>query len=373
MKSRFSLDETVREARARTGVPAVAAGLSIGGRTSFAADGVCALGSGERVRVDTPFRIASISKTFTAALAAETLPLDDDIRARLSHTAGWRCESPTPLPEQAQGLWSYSNAGFWAVGDAVVHATQLPFAEAMRTHVLEPLGLGATGYEEPGQPARGHVQSGKTGHRLVAVDDYPLARRPSGGLWSTVADLVVYGRRALQGWPVLHEPVVDALGGRYGLGWWVRTLDDGTTAFDHEGSVAGYQSLLLLVPERELVLAVLTNSWRGSGLIRRVVETLRLLPAEPEADGNGVGASVEGTYAVDGVCARVERGQQSLTVAVDEPDPVTGAPATTTVHARPLGGGVYGYARGRLMSHRLDFPRAGVARIGWIALPKIDG
>jgi CubicO group peptidase (beta-lactamase class C family) len=372
MKSRFSLDETVREARARTGVPGVAAGLSIGGRTSFAADGLCALGSSGRVRVDTPFRIASISKTFTAALAAETLPLDDHVRARLSHTAGWRCERPTPLPEQAQGLWSYSNAGFWAVGDAVAAAAELPFGEAMRTHVLEPVGLGATGFDEPAQPARGHVQAGKTGHRLVAADDYPMERWPSGGLWSTVADLVVYGRHALRAWPVLHEPVADALGGRYGLGWWVRPLADGTTALDHEGSVAGYQSLLLLVPERELVLAVLTNSWRGSGLVRRVVETLGLLPEEREDAGREASASVDGTYAIDGVTARVERGQQSLTVALDEPDPVTGAPATTTVHARPLGGGVYGYARGRLMSHRLDFPRDGVARIAWIALPKIE-
>ena len=38
---------------------------------------------------------------------------------------------------------------------------------------------------------------------------------------------------------------------------------------------------------------------------------------------------------------------------------------------RPLGGGVYGFARGRLMGHRLDFPRENVARIGWIAMPRI--
>jgi hypothetical protein len=58
-------------------------------------------------------------------------------------------------------------------------------------------------------------------------------------------------------------------------------------------------------------------------------------------------------------------------VTEDEPDPVTGARLTTTVAARPLGGGVYGFARGRLMGHRLDFPREGIARIGWIAMPRI--
>src|SRR5262245_5838104 len=164
MKSAFSLEEAVREAHARTGVPGVAAALSIGGRSSFAAEGVLVLGETERVRVDTPFRIASVSKSFTATVAAETVGLDSDIRAWLSHTAGLRAESYDLLPEQTDGLWSYSNAGYWSVGEAVADASAVPFDEAMRTHVLEPLGLSATGYAEPAGPARGHVQEGETGH-----------------------------------------------------------------------------------------------------------------------------------------------------------------------------------------------------------------
>jgi CubicO group peptidase (beta-lactamase class C family) len=371
MKSAFSLEEAVREAHARTGVPGVAAALSIGGRTSFAAEGVCALGAEERVRVDTPFRIASISKSFTAAVAAETVGLDADIRAWLSHTAGLRPESYDLLPEEADGLWSYSNAGYWSVGEAVADAASLPFEEAVRTHVLEPLGLSGTGYDEPAAPARGHVQEGETGHRPVLVDAYARGRRPSGGLWSTVADLAVYGRAHLEGYAELHEPAARALGARYALGWWERELADGTIALDHEGSAAGYQTLLLLVPERELVLAVLTNSWRGSGLVRRVVEKLGLVPAEP-GGAPDVDPSVAGSYALDDVEATIAVDDDALVVTLSEPDPVTGAPMTTRTAARPLGDGVYGYARGRLMSHRLDFPRAGVARIGWLAMPRVE-
>jgi CubicO group peptidase (beta-lactamase class C family) len=367
MKSRFSLDETIREARARTGVPGVAAGLSIGGETSVAADGVLALGATDRVRVDTPFRIASISKSFTAALAAETAGLTGDVRGWLSHTAGIRCESLAPLPPGCEGLWSYSNAGYWAAGEAAAQLADMPFSEAMRSVVLEPLGLRSTGYDEPPACARGHVQEGRTGHRAVLADAYAIERRPSGGLWSTVADLLVYGRAHLRGYEQLHEPVAQALGGRYAYGWWVRPLADGTTALDHEGSVAGYQTLLLLVPERELVLVVLTNSWRGSGLARRVVEQLGLLPADSDA-GVVVDRSVSGRYEIDDVTATVSVTPSALSVTEDEPDPVTGARLTTTVAARPLGGGVYGFARGRLMGHRLDFPRDGVARIGWIAM-----
>ena len=42
------------------------------------------------------------------------------------------------------------------------------------------------------------------------------------------------------------------------------------------------------------------------------------------------------------------------------------------MRAKPIGGGVYGYAGGGLMSHRLDFPRPGIGRIGWLALPRIE-
>ena len=116
MNTGFGLEEAVREARERTGVPGVAAGLQVGGERTFAADGVLALDGESPVRVDSPFRIASISKPFTATLAAACLPLDGGLGALLSHTAGLRCESAEPLPAAAEGLFSYSNAGFWEVG-----------------------------------------------------------------------------------------------------------------------------------------------------------------------------------------------------------------------------------------------------------------
>src|SRR5215831_10687031 len=109
------LAEIVREARARSGVPAVAAGLLVGGRSELAADGP--------VDVETPFRIASITKWFTASLAALLLDLDAPSAAAgasvgrlLSHTADLRPNSRELLPEQCRGLWSYSNAGFVLAG-----------------------------------------------------------------------------------------------------------------------------------------------------------------------------------------------------------------------------------------------------------------
>jgi CubicO group peptidase (beta-lactamase class C family) len=367
MNTGFGLERAVREAREKTGVPGVAAGLLLNGETVFAADGVLELGRNEAVRPETPFRIASITKPFTATLCAASVGLDERLPALLSHTAGLRCESTQPLPQEAIGLWSYSNAGYWEAAAAC----GAPFDAAMATHVLEPLDLAATGFAEPESPARGHVQGGESGHRAVSVDSYPAARWPSGGLWSTVGDLLRFAAYHLDGAPTeLHEPRGNALGARYALGWWVREHADGTTTLDHEGSVAGYQSLLLLVPARSLALAVLTNSWRGSGLVRRVVDALGLLP-------HPVGAvsardDIAGAYALDGAEATVETTGDGVVISEAETDPVTGTRQSLRYPARPIGDDVYGFARGTLMSHRLDFPRPGLARIAWVVLPRVE-
>jgi CubicO group peptidase (beta-lactamase class C family) len=330
------------------------------------------------VLAETPFRVASISKPFTASLALLCLPLDERLAALLSHTAGLRPESAAPLPSEARGLFSYSNAAYWQAGEACARACGGSFERAMRSRLLEPLGLAATGYDEPAAPARGHVQEGETGHRAVPRDAYPVARRASGGLWSTVHDLLAFaahhlgapGPLPLETRAAMREPRSQALGGGYGLGWWRREAD-GRVTVEHEGSVAGYQSLLLLVPAEGLALAVLTNSWRGSGLIRRVVEHLGLALAPAAAPGGVAPEAVAGRYGRDGVEVAVAAADDGLVVEETEPDPVTGAPTATRYPARPLGRGVYGFAHGTLMSHRLDFPRPGVARVGWVAMPKV--
>jgi len=309
-------------------VPDVAAALHADGRTEVA-------GAAAR-----PFRIASITKSFTATALSEAGLLDDERRALLSHTAGLRSDSLEPLPEACTGLWSYSNAGYRRAGAAFDD-----YSAAVQELVLDPLGLRSTGFETPDGAAIGHQPEGM-------VDDlsYPVERRPGGGLWSTVGDLVEYGLAHCERWPELKEPVVDALGARYALGWWVR---DGVV--DHEGSVGGYQSLLLLVPAERIVLAMLTNSWRGSSVIRRVVDDIRLSPALRQATDV---QPQDGVYRLDDLEATVKNGR----IVEREKDPVTG----DVVERR------YPHsADATLMSWRTDFPRDDVARIGWTALPRV--
>ena len=344
------LGEIVREARSRTGVPAVAAGLFVNCSVELVASGP--------VDIETPFRVASISKWFTASLVSACGALDDETRRLLSHTANLRSEVAEPLPEACQGLWSYANSGYWAAGEACAAATGMSFPDAMREAILEPLGLTATSYEEPPGAAGGHLQDGATGHRPAGSPVYSAQRFPSGGIWSTVGDLLRFAEHQFDDPYGLQEPQAAALGAEYCLGCWRRELGGGRVAFDHEGSVAGFQSLLLIVPEERLALAVLTNSWRGSGLIRRVLKGLDLIPSNTVLL-TPPGPIEAGRYALGSVSAEV----RDDWVTADETDPLTGAAARRKYRVS---------FDAELMSHRVDFPRPGVARVGWVALPRVS-
>ena len=361
----WELAEIVREARSRTGVPAVTAGLFADGSVELAADGP--------VDVETPFRVASVTKWFTASLAGLVLDLDENARVRqlLSHMADLRPSGSELLPEACRGLWSYSNSGFVLAGRETEAAAGTTFSDAVGERLLEPLGLAATSFDEPPGAAEGHVQEGATGQRPAGHPDYPVQRRAAGGLWSTVGDLLRFAEHQFDDPYGLQTPQAQALGAEYCLGCWRRELEGGRVAFDHEGSVGGFQSLLLIVPAERLALVVLTNSWRGSGAIRRVVKGLGLIPASNRLLLSPTGPIETGRYALDDAEAVVEAIGAGWRVTEAEDDPLTGGRIERGPFAvEPLGGGVYGFAGGLLMGHRVDFPRPGVARVGWTAMPR---
>ena len=111
------LGEWAAEARERWSVPGIAVGLLYDRETMFAADGVCELGGEQQVMPETAFRIASITKPFTATLALSLaqeglLALDEPpagsrveatIRQLLSHQGGLACEWPPALEELGKG------------------------------------------------------------------------------------------------------------------------------------------------------------------------------------------------------------------------------------------------------------------------------
>jgi CubicO group peptidase (beta-lactamase class C family) len=187
---------------------------------------------------DTVFRIASMSKSFTASalllLRDEgKLALDDPAQLYVPELAGWAPATPDaplvtirhlmtmtagfptddPWGDRQQGLplgafsrllaagvsvnwvpgtrFEYSNLGYAILGLVVTAASGMPYADYVRSRLLEPLGMTRTGFEASQFPADGLAlgyRRGPAGWEDVPFDPYG-AFAPMGGIFSSVRDL----------------------------------------------------------------------------------------------------------------------------------------------------------------------------------------
>jgi CubicO group peptidase (beta-lactamase class C family) len=414
-----SLDGACAEALGRWGVPGAVVGVLAGGETDVRAYGTADRDSGAAVGPDTSFRVASITKPFTATLAVllagegrlaldEPVPLalpNDGVTLAqlLSHTGGFAGEAGD-LARYGDGddaleravaeigslrrfvapgeAWSYCNAGFWAAGLLCARAAGTTYEDALRTYVLEPLGLRETGFGEP--EARGHAQPalGETRHDPAPPVPYPRARRPGGGLVSTASDLLRFAAFQLEDTRVaaLRRPLTETAGGRYGLGLFAESAGD-VELWGHFGTYGGFQTLLVLAPGRDAAFVILTNGTGGDAVRREVADALvaelfgvrRESPPTVELDPGELSARA-GRYESDELAADVAVGGSGLLVDLAERDPHGAEARLPTLDARPVGEGVFAIVGGQWADDRFDFhPRHGpprFLRIGGMLIPR---
>jgi CubicO group peptidase (beta-lactamase class C family) len=414
-----SRDGACAEALARWGVPGAVVGVLAGGRAEVHAYGTADRETGAPVRSDTSFRVASITKPFTATLAVlladegrlaldEPVPLalpNDGVTLAhlLSHTGGFAGEAGD-LARYGDGddaldravaelgalrrlvapgeAWSYCNAGFWAAGLLCARAAGTTYEEALRTYVLDPLGLDETGFGEP--DARGHAQPafGEARHDPAPPVPYPRARRPGGGLVSTASDLLRFAAFQLEDprVAVLRRPLTETPGGRYGLGLFAESVG-GVELWSHPGTYGGFQTLLGLAPARDTAFVILTNGTGGDAVRREVADALaaellgvrREPPPTVGLDPEALAARA-GRYESGELTADVAVGGSGLLVDLVERDPHGAEARLPTLDARPVGEGAFAIVGGQWADDRFDFhPRHGpprFLRIGSMLVPR---
>jgi len=275
---------------------------------------------------DTKFRIGSTTKQFTAALVLTLVeegkidldgevrdylptypsPQGQQVRIRhlLSHTSG--IPSYTTPEFMSNGVrdpfdvaslvkefsdrdllfepgerWSYSNSNYILLGAIVESVTGERYEDALRTRVLDPLGLQNTGYEHNSdileRQAAGYVKTWGGYSRALYLDTgVPYA---AGMLYSTVEDLfrwdqALYGVGPFQESdtkdvmfsphaPVPAELVAEGLPPWYGFGVFVGKIALGTDSVmvtQHGGSIFGFRSGFWRMPNERNTIIVLDNS-----------------------------------------------------------------------------------------------------------------
>ena len=318
----------IEAARRETGAPGMAAAVWRDGRiVARLAAGERVRGSGVPVRAEDPFHLGSITKPFTATLAARlvergTLSWDDTIgdwlgpaiRVRaeyrdvtlaelLSHRGGLSA-SPHPnevarlagvhdpaeqhlavaglmlaLPPAAvpRRTYLYSNFSYVVAAAIIERATGRPYEALLREEVLAPLGLASAGFGAPGSGGRvidapwGHDGRGPIRPDSVRADNSPFLR-PAGGLHMSMADLARFGADQLLG-ERGRGRLLTAASYRFlhapataDRGMW--GIGRGGEIF-HDGTNLRWFALLRVIPAERLVIAIAANSAGDEDRTRR--------------------------------------------------------------------------------------------------------
>lgn len=285
--------------------------------------GVRSLATQEPLTPESLFHMASISKPFVATAImqlAEAGKLDLDatvqtylpyfrlagdgseaitIRQLLSHTAGmpdaedycWyspehddaaleryvrSLATRSPIAE-AGGDHEYSNDGFEVLGDVIAKVSGHRFEDYLKAKVLGPLGMRNStflrGEVAPELATTPHL--GMPSSVVAGVYPYHRAHAPSSTLHSSVVEMSRWARAQLRhgeldGQRILEPDSYAELWRSHAttgeevweeaaaLGWFLGTYR-GHRMVHHDGSDPGFETVLVLLPDDDLALVVLTN------------------------------------------------------------------------------------------------------------------
>src|SRR3954468_12922247 len=287
------LQHRLDELLEKHGVVGASVAVLAGDEIITAAAGTANLRSGLHVTGETVFQIGSITKAYTATLVMQLvdeglIDLDTPVidylpdfrvaddgatrtvttRQLLSHTSGMDgdvfddfgrgddclaryVEAMRDLQQTSEpgAFFSYCNSGYTLLGRLVEHFRELSWDEALRKHLLEPLGVVDTvslPEEAILRPvAVGHLPTGENKAPEVSPSWHlPRAISPAGAVCANATELLAFARlhledgRASDGTQVISPASVKAmqdlqvrlpeahtLGEGWGLGWILYRLD----------------------------------------------------------------------------------------------------------------------------------------------------
>ncbi|MEQ1586050.1 MAG: serine hydrolase [Cyclobacteriaceae bacterium] len=261
------------------------------------------------------FRIGSITKQFTAVAILQLvnqnkLKLNDPIRMYLpdypehaqavtienllTHTSGIKSYTDIielrsaankaanksldermndfknlPLEFEPGTKYRYSNSGYFLLGRIIEKVSGLSYANYLKKNIIQPLGLSST-YFGDSAPADRMTKGYKLGENGFEVADYvnPFLPFSAGALTTSVEDLLKWDQ-AVFTYKVLPASVMTKAWGpfilkdgskiNYGYGWSFARIDD-LKVIDHGGFIDGFFSYELNVPEKNLIVCILSNS-----------------------------------------------------------------------------------------------------------------
>ena len=193
------------------------------------------------------------------------------------------------LPQMFEpgSLWAYNNCGYILAGLVAATEAGSTFEEALKTILLDPLGMDHTflaAADAIAYPvAVGHTNDPNDGSATIARQFLrPRARNPAGGVLASIEDVLTFAELHLgRANGLLTEdarlsmrspqaPTFEA-NASWGLGFKIEDVG-GRILVGHGGATNGFRAQLEMVPEDGFAVAVLTNSDSGSQFTGEIVD-----------------------------------------------------------------------------------------------------
>ncbi|MEY9849010.1 D-alanyl-D-alanine carboxypeptidase [Streptacidiphilus sp. BW17] len=310
------LDKAIEAVQKETGTPGVTVGLWMPGRGDYVRSfGVADKATGAPMRPDLYMRIGSETKTFTATAVLELVDqglvkLDAPIVTYLRGVPDGRHITIRQLLEMRSGLFPYTadagfqkafftnpyqpftpqqllaygyrhpnlfapgtkflydNSNYILLGLLVEKVGRMPLADFIRERVLKPSHLDHSHFpfaaEFPRPHAHGYTNQTLTGAVADSTHWNPSWGWAAGAMISDLRDLHLWAKDvatgtllspATQAQRLKFVPVAGFTGGGYGLG-----LFETHGWRGHNGSLPGYESVTVYLPQEDATLVILLNT-----------------------------------------------------------------------------------------------------------------
>lgn len=301
--------------------------------------GVADLATSTPVTTKTRFRLASVTKQFTAMavlLLAEEgkLSLDDRLTDRLSdfpeygraitirhilnHTSGLKDYEDLIPPEQTEQVhdadvleilkrapgtdfppgsqYHYSNSGYAILALIVERTSGMRFADFLKRRVFEPAGMaGAVAYEKGVSEVASRAFGAKEvdGRWVDADQGQTTAVLGDGGIYCSVEeylkwDQALYGDRLIPQSRLAEAftpgVLTDGTRTKYGFGWRIEEVS-GRRGVGHTGSTSGFDNSVRRVPDLRTLVVVFSN--RRGDLTKELAPKIEGMLLENLEDAKG--------------------------------------------------------------------------------------
>jgi len=200
-----------------------------------------------------------------------------------------------PLDFEPGTSYRYSSSGYIILGHIIEQLTGKRYEQVIREQILIPLQMNNTGFDfknlkHPDKSVGYNFIADGRGFKSPMTDS--TFSFSAGALYSTLADLDKWNQAIQNGKVLKKSSLKKAFTPRlegYGLGWQIKSIAN-KPVIGHTGSIAGFKSYNILLPESNTRIILLSNfsSFNEAKAAKDLISILTDQPYELPKEGNEV-------------------------------------------------------------------------------------